>query len=82
MATTINRAAETLPMPVGPDGLSAWSRALREDVLADAANYDERDIITAEAFREAEGETSREIRIAKAVAHLFAVETIAGELLD
>ena len=37
MATTINRAAEALPLPVGPDGLSAWSRALREDVLADAA---------------------------------------------
>ncbi len=73
MATTIHRSrTEPLPRPVGPQGLSAWSRALREDVLATAANYDERDLIMAGAWRELAGETAREVRIAKAEARLFA----------
>jgi formate C-acetyltransferase len=71
MATTIDRRTEALPHPVGPDGLSEWSRALREDVLADGNSFDERCLIMAESFRETEGETKRQIRVAKAVAHLF-----------
>ena len=49
MATTVRPMTEPLPQPVGPEGLSAWSQALRADVLAHAASYDERDIIMAEA---------------------------------
>ncbi|MFO8081635.1 MAG: pyruvate formate lyase family protein, partial [Armatimonadota bacterium] len=71
MTTTIDRTTETLPQPVGPSGLSEWSRALREDVLADGNSFDERAIIMAESFRETEGEVKRQIRVAKAVAHLF-----------
>lgn len=71
MATTVTRTTDALPRPVGPEGLSAWSRALREDVLADGNTYDERAIIMAESFRETEGEPKRQIRVAKAVTHLF-----------
>jgi len=71
MATTIDRTTEALPQPVGPEGLSEWSRALREDVLADGNSFDERAIIMAESFRATEGEPKRQIRVAKAVAHLF-----------
>ena len=52
MATTTSRTT-ALPRPVGPEGLSQWSRALREDVLADANSFDERAIIMAESFRAA-----------------------------
>lgn len=72
MATTVRPTTEPLPQPVGPEGLSAWSRALREDVLADAWSYDERDVIMAEAWREFAGETAREVRIARCDARLFA----------
>jgi hypothetical protein len=70
MATTTHPTA-SLPQPVGPSGLSEWSRALREDVLADAWSFDERAIIMAESFRETSGQVKRQIRVAKAVAHLF-----------
>ena len=50
MATTIDASrTEPLPRPVGPGSLSAWSQALRADVLADAWNYEARDIIMAQA---------------------------------
>ncbi|MEA3400324.1 MAG: pyruvate formate lyase family protein [Armatimonadota bacterium] len=71
MAVTTDRTTDALPQPVGPSGLSDWSRALREDVLADANSFDERDIIMAESFRETEGEPRRQVRVAKAVARLF-----------
>ncbi len=72
MATTVDRRTDALPHPVGPPGLSAWSRALREDVLADGNSFDERCVIMAESFRETEGEPHRQVRVARAVAHLFA----------
>lgn len=72
MATTVRPMNEPLPQPVGPEGLSAWSRALRADVLAHAASYDERDLIMAEAWREFADETAREVRIARCDARLFA----------
>ncbi|MGC9316884.1 MAG: pyruvate formate lyase family protein [Armatimonadota bacterium] len=71
MAVTVDHTTDTLPRPVGPSGLSEWSRALREDVLADANSFDERDIIMARAFQETEGEPRRQVRVAKAVARLF-----------
>ncbi len=71
MATVADRTTDALPRPVGPDGLSEWSRALREDVLADGGAFDERAIIMAESFRATEGEPRRQIRVAQAVAHLF-----------
>ncbi len=70
MATTTS-GTTALPRPVGPEGLSEWSRSLREDVLADANSFDERAIIMAESFRATEGEPRRQIRVAKAVAHLL-----------
>jgi hypothetical protein len=72
MATTIDRTTDALPQPVGPEGLSEWSRNLREAVLADGGTFDERAIIMAESFRATEGEPKRQIRVAKAVAHLLA----------
>lgn len=72
MATTVDRTTDALPRPVGPEGLSGWSRALREDVLADAGSFEERAIFMAESFRATEGEPRRQIRVAKAVAQLFA----------
>ena len=72
MATTVDRRTDALPRPVGPERLSEWSGALREDVLADAASFEERAIFMAESFRETEGEPRRQVRVAKAVARLFA----------
>ena len=76
MSTTVDRTTDALPQPIGPEGLSAWSRALREDVLAERGSFEERAIFMAESFRETEGEPKRQIRVAKAVAHLLAATPV------
>ncbi len=55
----------------GPTELSSWSQALRETVLAEATAFVERPLLLAESFRATEGEPWREIRCAKAEAHLL-----------
>jgi len=77
MATTdvAGVAAEMREGPAeapGPDALSAGARRLRETVLQEAAPFAERSLWLAESFRNTEAEPFREIRVAKAVAHLLA----------
>ena len=60
------------PVLPGTAPLSERSRRLREDVLNDAAQFAEQAVHFAASFRQTEGEPSREVRVAKAVAHLFA----------
>ncbi len=72
------------PVLPGIAPLSERSQRLREDVLRDAASFAEQALYFAEAFRETEGEPFREVRVAKAVAHLFAempVRIREGEIL-
>ncbi|MGD8238928.1 MAG: pyruvate formate lyase family protein [Armatimonadota bacterium] len=55
----------------GPGALSDWSRDLREIVAEDAAAFTEGLVWFAESFAENESEPFREIRVARAVAHVF-----------
>jgi len=54
-----------------PGGLSDASQRLKETVLAEACLFHERNILMAESFRETEGEPSRQMRVARATAHVF-----------
>jgi len=76
--------ADDLPDLPGPAALSERSRRLRETVLAEGAYYTERSLLVAESFRETEHEPLRQVRVAKAIAHLLANMPIAirpGEVL-
>jgi formate C-acetyltransferase len=75
---------EPLPDLLGPATLSQGSQRLRETVLDEGWNYHERDLLVAESFHATEGEPFREIRVAKAIAHLMAEMPIRireGEVL-
>ena len=64
--------------------LSAASQRLKETVLAEATYFHERNILMAESFRETEGEPCRQVRVAKATAHVFGnmpVRIREGEVL-
>jgi len=52
-------------------GLSDRSKRLREVVLKEASYCTDHSVLFAESFRRTEGEPHREIRVAKAVAHLL-----------
>jgi len=77
-------APEEQGLVVATKGLSARSRRLREVVLKEAAPFGEQALWFAESFRQTEGEPFREIRVAKAVAHLLGnmpVRIRQGEIL-
>ena len=76
--------AGDLPDLPGPAALSDRSRRLREIVMAEGAQYTERSLLVAASFRETEREPLRQVRVAKAVAHLMAEMPVAirpGEVL-
>ena len=85
MAQAKTRASDDeFPDLLGPDTLSESSRKLRQIVLDEGWNYHERDLLVAESFHATEGEPFREIRVAKAIAHLMAEMPIRireGEIL-
>jgi len=71
MAKALIAQADTVTLTGGPAELSGWSQALRAKVLAEATSYSERPLLLAESFKATEGEPWREIRCAKAEAHLL-----------
>lgn len=71
MAKALGAAAGAGTLTGGPSELSAWSQALRATVQAEATAYSERCLLLAESFRATEGEPWRELRCAKAEAHLL-----------
>ncbi|HUT73951.1 MAG TPA: pyruvate formate lyase family protein [Armatimonadota bacterium] len=74
MATALNQSGR----------LSEASEHLKQTVLAEAGPFWERDLLAAASFRETEGEPCRQVRVAKATAHILAhmpVRIREGELL-
>jgi pyruvate-formate lyase len=55
-----------------PEAYASWCTSLRESVRRDGANFAERDLLAAEAFRETEGETYRVLRVSRATSRIFA----------
>jgi len=80
----VRDAAGPVKEATGPAALSSASRALRQTVLKDSAPFAEQALWFAESFRATEGEPLRDIRVAKAVAHLLenmSIRIRAGEIL-
>ncbi|MCC7495328.1 MAG: hypothetical protein IT204_23465 [Fimbriimonadaceae bacterium] len=67
MSLTVAPPAERGTLTRGPEDLSPWSRALRDDVAAHATAYDERLLLVAESFRATADEPQRELRWAHSV---------------
>jgi len=80
----VSSLAQALPKTEPPSKLRTWCAHLRECVRRDAARFEERTLLAAEAFRQTEGEPFRIARVAHATSHILKNMPIAireGEIL-